>query len=160
MFRSMRRLVGVSLALLVAAHAHADPAAPQIGTLHRQREDAERLRQLQGGLEQPRPEPIGAARAPANATNPVDQRGGVMIGVTLLGVAGVSGLVTLTLLAGRSSAAPDGDTSSLDTAIVLTGTVTAVSGVIGLVLVVSNRSVRVGPTVSPKSVGLAISGTL
>jgi hypothetical protein len=35
-----------------------------------------------------------------------------------------------------------------------------VSGVIGRTFVLSNRSVRVGPIVAPKSVGLAISGNL
>src|SRR6185503_8005874 len=97
MFRSMRRLVGVSVALLLAAHAHADPAAPQIGTLHRQREDAERLREQQRGLEQGRPEPTAAPRPLPKPTDVGDHRGGVMIGVGLLGIAGVSGLVTLTL---------------------------------------------------------------
>jgi hypothetical protein len=156
----MRRLVGVSLALLIAAQAHADPTVPQIGTLHRQREDTQRLREQQRGIEGERaPEPV--ARAPVAArSEPVDQRRGMIIGVALLGAAGVSGLVTLTLLFDRSGAPADTDTTTLDTAIALTGTATAVSGLLGLMLVVSNRPVRVGPTVTPRSVGLAISGNL
>lgn len=160
----MRWLLGVGLALLVAGHGgvvHADPGTPQLSPLRRQREDTQRLREQQHVLERERaPAPVAAA-APASSDKLLlapARRGTNFTGVALLGLAGVTGLLTLSLLAADSSATSED--SSLGAWTAIFGATTAVTGLAGLVLVVSGRSVQVAPTATPKTVGLAISGRM
>ncbi len=79
----------------------------------------------------------------------------MLAGVVLLCVAGASAVTTVALYA----AAPNG-AFAYDTAKTIGITTTAVSGIVGLSLVVAARRVQVAPTWGPKTAGLAISGRL
>jgi len=160
----MRRLVGTCLVLLTAAHggaALADPDTPQLTPLHRQRDDARRLRDQLRGLDGEDPtEPatvtaLPSVPAPARPGSPV-QRG---VGAALLVVAGLSGLTALSLYA-ASSGEQAPQSSSYDPWKGVFAATTLVAGVTGLTLVLANRTVQVTPTAAPTAVGLAIAGRL
>jgi hypothetical protein len=158
---------GLALALALAATGRvssADPATPQLSPLHRQREDAQRLTEQQRGLEAPAP----AAPQPAAAlTSPLPTRSAARnttrgTGFVLLGIAGVSAIVAVPLLV-ASSIKTDSEDSSLepiDTLSKLLIATSVLAGLAGVVLLASDRKVQVSPAVSPRAVGIAISGRL
>jgi len=129
----------------------ADPAVPQISPLHGQREDAQRIGEQQRELDGERaPAPLPIPVADARPAVPDPPRGS-NAGALLIELAGISALVTVPLVAF--------DSSRSDAALVVLGA-TVVTGAVGVALVLSNRSVQVAPTVTPRAVGLAISGRL
>jgi len=148
----MRPTLGSGLAVVAVLHgstAWADPSTPQLSPIHRQREDAQRLREQQRGLDRDRPAAAMLTRpselpAPRAITGSPVMRG---VGFALLALAGVSALLAL-------ETSDSGDTSSAWLA------TSALSGLTGLVLVVSNRSVQVAPAVTSRGVGLSIMGAL
>ncbi len=148
----MQRILGVSLAAAIAAHAaaaSADPSTPQISPVHRHREDAQRLTEEQRGLGRDRPADSTPVRAPPPTSSSSAATGNVMrgFGVAFLGVAGVSALVAL------SSSNDDTERSAL----VVTS---ALTGVAGIVLIVSSRSLLVAPTVTSRAVGISLVGRI
>jgi hypothetical protein len=140
------------------APAAADPATPQLSPLHRQREDAQRLREQQRDLERPQPEAPSrpptprAPPAPAGATRHTTRNAGLV----LLGIAGLSTVIALPL---RSFDTPgdDGTATSTSNLLLVTAAITATGG---LVLVLSDRSLSVAPTVTARSVGVALMGRI
>jgi hypothetical protein len=163
----MRAALGLGLTLVLAARAHAvcaDPTAPQVSPQHLQREDARVIEDQQRGLD--REAPKGAPQAtpappPAlTATTVVTNRAMVATGGALLGVAALSALTALTLLPLDTTVTGD-DQGKYDTLLKVFAATAAVSGLAGIVFLVSSRStVQVAPAVTPRSVGLAITGRL
>jgi hypothetical protein len=161
----MRQLLGVGLAVAVAASGApvaADPAAPQISPLHRQREDAQRLTEQQRSLERPlsidpasTPEPNQPLPVPSGGTRHTTRGAGLV----LLGVAGLSALVGLPLRAFDSPVPGESEsaTASLSDLLLVTSALTATAGV---VLLLSDRTVSVAPTVSSSAVGVTIMGRM
>jgi hypothetical protein len=161
----MRWLVGGTTVLLLTGPggAHADPGAPLLSPLRRQREDAQRLHEQQRESQHERPPQ--AAPAPAPPPGPDSavpaRHESRSAGVALLGIAGVSGVLALSLFIGDAGAesAPGESGSSLGTWSSVFGATAAVSGFAGLVLVLSHRSgsaVQVAPAVGPRAAGLTI----
>lgn len=149
------------MAWLVAAQgAYADPGAPQLGPLRRQREDAQRMREQQRTLESERGQSAALAPVPARSSalliperNPRRTAGQVLLLVSA--VSATASAVAFTL-----SVDPlDDDSSDTDWAIGLLAT-SAVTGVIGFSLVLSGRAVQVAPAVTPNAVGFALTGRL
>jgi hypothetical protein len=163
----MRRALGLCLALSIATRgddASADPSAPQLSPVHLQREDAQRLADQQRRLDRDNPPPatMPGAQTPA-AAEPATRtdRSRKIAGGVLLGVAGVSALVSLPLLqlgssdsiSGRSSSASDFAAIALVTAVV--------SGLTGIVLLSTSKStVQLAPTVTPNGAGVSLFGRL
>jgi hypothetical protein len=190
----MRRVlvVGVSLAFVVSASPHrvcADPTTPQISPIHLQREDAQRLRDQQRGLDgeppvvTPAPRVPGAPAAPAPGTPapvvvdptaagaprkppPVPEvhsgRGQRTAGIVLVGVAGLSALISVPLLiAGSGPDEGDADIKNLHDGWTTTGEVFLVTalatGVIGISLIATSKSsVQLVPVATSSSAGVAI----
>ena len=150
----MRQLlrVGLAAAAVSSGPVAADPATPQLSPLHRQREDAQRLHEQQRDLEQAQPAaaPAAANRAPAAPAGEV-RHTTRNAGLVLLGVAGISGLVALPL------SASDGVNGDLSTLLLVTAAITATGGI---VLVLSDRSLRVAPAVTARSVGITLMGRI
>jgi hypothetical protein len=143
-----------TLAVLVAWHgAHADPAAPPLSPAQGRREDAQRLREQLRDLEREQPPAAAAPAAPGPpAGAPSTSR---VVGVVLLCIAGASAVTTVALYAASSS-----DAGAYGTAKTIGLTMTSVTGALGLSVVLASRPVQVGPSVGPKTAGLAISGRL
>jgi hypothetical protein len=164
----MRRLLATALALGAARGAQADPAAPQISPQPARHEDAQRLREQLRGLDRGTPAPpavplltTGSAPtgSPAASTADAPVRPGFRIaGIVLLSIAGASAITTVGLFAGTPN--DPAEAASYDTPKLAFGLTTLVAGVAGFVLLGQSRSVQVAPTVTPKAVGLAISGRL
>ena len=160
----MRWLLGTGLAVLIAhGDVRADPNAPQVTPLPGRREDAQRLREQLRGLERvpvpaavTLPSTAAAATVPGASTEPTPTN---KVAVALLTIAGVSGLSTLGLVIASS---PGSNGSDYDTVEAALGVTAAVTGALGLFTLIKsqNQSVQVAPTVTPKAVGLAISGRL
>lgn len=151
----MRQLLRVGLAVLAVSSGPvaADPATPQLSPLHRQREDAQRLQDQQRDIEHAQP----AVAAPAANRAPAAPAGDTRhttrnAGLVLLGVAGLSGLISLPL---RGS--DDSSDNTLSDLLLVTAAITATGGI---VLVLSDRAVRVAPTVTARSVGVTLMGRL
>lgn len=149
------------MAWLVAAQgAHADPGAPPLAPLRRQREDAQRMREQQRTLEGERGTSAAPAPVPARSTallvpesNPRRTAGQVLLVVSAASAAASFLLYT-------SSLDPsDQDSSDTDWAVGLLAT-SALTGVVGFALVLSGRGVQVAPAVTPNAVGLALTGRL
>lgn len=163
----MRRSLGADLAAAVAIAAcgggtvAADPSVPQLSPLHRQREDAQRLIEQHRGHDQP-PSSATATGTRTPATPQASGGGGRHttrgVGLALLGVAGLSAIIALPLLT-VDNPGSDGQSSddSLGKLLLASG---ALTGALGLVLVLSDRSVAVTPTVSPGGAGIAITGRM
>jgi hypothetical protein len=142
-----------TLAVLAAWHgAHADPAAPPLSPLQGRREDAQRLREQLRDLERDHPPPAAAPAAPGPAAAPSTSR---TVGVVLLCIAGISAVTTVALYAASSS-----DAGAYGTAKTIGLTTTSITGALGLSVMLASRPVQVGPSVGPKTAGLAISGRL
>src|SRR6185295_18338807 len=99
----MRRSLGVGLAAALVATTgagRAEPVAPTVSPIHLQREDAQRLRELQRTLDRDHPVPAAAppARPPQQQPSPARSDGGRVTGYVLLGVAGVAGLASIPFL--------------------------------------------------------------
>jgi hypothetical protein len=151
----MRQLLRVGLAVVAVSSGPvaADPATPQLSPLHRQREDAQRLQDQHRDLEQAQPAvaPPAIHRAPAVPAG--DTRHTTRnAGLVLLGVAGVSAIVALPL-----SASDDSSDNTLSDLLFVTAAITATGGI---VLVLSDRSYRVAPTVTARSVGVTLMGRI
>jgi hypothetical protein len=148
--------VGLAVVAVSSGSAAADPATPQLSPLHRQREDAQRLHDQQRDLEQAQPAlaPQAVDRASAAPAAPVGETRHTTrnAGLVLLGVAGVSAIVALPLRASDDSV----DTNVSDLLLV-TAAITATGGI---VLVLSDRSLRVAPTVTARSVGVTLMGRI
>jgi len=162
----MRQLQRCSLALAVAlavagsaAAAFADPGAPQISPLHRQREDAQRLTEQQRGLESPPPAAQPAAQsAPAPAPTP-RRRSLRGVGFALLGLAGLSAAIGLPLLVADRTLPGQSESmyGTATKALLATG---LIAGLGGVVLLSIDSSVRVSPVVSSSGAGIAIMGRM
>jgi hypothetical protein len=149
----MRQLLRVGLAVVAVSSGPvaADPATPQLSPLHRQREDARRLHDEQRDLEQAQPAVAPPAVNPAPPAPAGDTRHTTRnAGLVLLGVAGVSAIVALPF---RTSAAGD----SVSDLLLVTAAISATGGI---VLVLSDRSLRVAPTVTARSVGVTLMGRI
>jgi hypothetical protein len=154
----MRQHLCAGLAAVAAsgAPAAADPATPQLSPLHRQREDAQRLHEQQRDLERPQAEAPATPRAPpapAGATRHTTRNAGLV----LLGIAGVSTVIALPL---RTFDGPDdggGTATSTSNLLLVTAAITATGG---LVLVLSDRSLSVAPTVTARSIGVTLMGRI
>jgi len=178
----MRRVlvVGVSLAFVVPAHrVCADPTTPQISPIHLQREDAQRLHDQQRGLDSAAPAAAVPPRTPVAAAAPVDPdpgaprtpppvpeyhsgRGQRTAGIVLVGVAGVSALISVPLLiAGAEPDDGDPNFKSVHDGWTTTGEVFLVTaltaGVIGIALIATSKSsVQLVPTATSSSAGVAV----
>jgi len=174
-----RWLVALGLGIAVAGQASAAPGqastAPatvrpgpppvepvQLDPIHLRREDAQRLASQQPAFDD---DTTRAARPreplpPPTVTDPNEtarslRRGGTV----LLGVAGVTALASVpflildTPLSGTNQDTYDTWAKGL----LITA---AASGLVGTVLIVSNRAMQVAPMVSSRSVGLSITGRL
>lgn len=160
----MRQLLCVGLAVGLTGfggRAAADPAAPQISPLHRQREDAQRLTEQQRGLESPARRE--AVSAPAANPPPAVPSGGTRhttrnAGLVLIGIAGVSAIIALPLRLDTSSPGESASASQgLSDLLLVASAITATGGI---VLVLSDRSVAVAPAVTLRGVGVTIMGQL
>jgi hypothetical protein len=161
----MRQLLCVGLAAAAAGsggRVAADPAAPQISPLHRQREDARRLTEQQRSLE--RPAPREAVSAPAANPAPPVPSGGTRhttrnAGLVLLGIAGASAIIALPLRSFSTPNPGEGQSASdsLSDLLLVASAITATGGI---VLVLSDRSVAVTPAVTLHAVGVTIMGQL
>jgi hypothetical protein len=125
--------------------------------LHRQREDAQRLDEEQRDLDRRAP---GAVSPPATNRPPAASSGTTRhttrnAGLVLLGVAALSGVVALPLRSSDSTNA--GDDSTVSNLLLVTAAVTATGGI---VLVLSDRSLSVAPTVTARSVGISLMGRI
>lgn len=138
--------------------AQADPSSPQVNPAPAHREDAQRLREQLRALER--------EAAPSSATGnaaalPGEPSGGAArtsyAGGALLIVSGLCAATTLALFAATPGS---GETSSYDTAKLLFGVTTAVTGVTGLILWSKSRSVQVAPAVTARAVGVSLIGRL
>lgn len=152
---SIMRALATCLVVLAWHGAHADPAAspPPLSPTQGRREDAQRLREQLRDVERERP-PVEALPVPpsrAGDPRPTSR----VAGVVLLCVAGASAVTTVALYA----ASPD-DASAYDNAKTVGLVATAITGVVGLGIVISAHQVQVAPAVGPKTAGLAISGRL
>jgi hypothetical protein len=160
----MRQLLCVGLvAAAISGGAAADPATPQLSPLHRQREDAQRLHEQQRDLERQAP---AAASPPATNRPPADAAAGVTTrhttrtaGLVLLGVAGLSAVVALPLRSSDSTMPGVGASAenSISDLLLVTAAITATGGI---VLLLSDRTIRVGPTVTARSVGISLMGRI
>jgi hypothetical protein len=165
----MRWLLGTGLAVLIAhGDVCADPSAPQVTPAPGRREDAQRLREQLRGLERvPAPAAVALPSAAAAATTmpgaasaEPDPGNGTAnkIAWGLLAVAAASGIATLTLISTTSQDSPNRSSyDSAETALSITAVAT---GSLGFLILARSASVKVSPTVTPKAVGLAISGRL
>jgi hypothetical protein len=175
----MRQLLCAGLAVLAVfgGSVAADPATPQLSPLHRQREDALRLREQQRDLDRPRPQAPSSPSSPSPSPSPPSSpsspssgpaapvpSGGTRhttrnAGLVLLGVAGLSAIVALPLETFNSGSPDGGDstTGSVSTLLLVTAAITATGG---LVLVLSDRVVSVAPTVTARGVGVSLVGRL
>jgi hypothetical protein len=150
---------GLAAVAVSGAPVAADPATPQLSPLHRQREDAQRLRDEQRELDRPQP---SAPSAPAKGPAPPAPSGGTRhttrnAGLVLLGIAGLSTVVALPL---RTFDGPDDDggtATSTSNLLLVTAAITATGG---LVLVLSDRSLSVAPAVTARSVGVTLMGRI
>src|ERR1044071_651533 len=161
---AMRRLLGTGVAVLIAhGDVRADPSAPQVTPLPARREDAQRLREQLRGLEGVRvPAAVtlpsaGAAATMAPGAASTEPTPTNKVAVALLTIAGVAGISTLGLVI---AASPGSNGSDYDTVEAALGVTAAVTGALGLFTLIKSQgqSVQVAPTVTPKAVGLAISG--
>jgi hypothetical protein len=179
----MRRVlvVGVSLAFVAPHRVCADPTTPQISPIHLQREDAQRLRDQQRGLDgeppaapapgapvpgAPAPTAAGAPRKPPPVPEVHSGRGQRTGGIVLVGIAGVSALISVPLLI-AGSGPDDGDPSfkSVHDGWTTAGEVflvtALVTGVIGISLIATSKSsVQLVPVATPNSAGVAIRARL
>jgi hypothetical protein len=159
----MRQLLCAGLAVAVAGSAGrvaADPAAPQLSPLHRQREDAQRLTEQQRALERPEPREAGSAaqpapRVPSGGTRHTTRNAGLV----LLGIGGVSAIVALPLRS-FGTTSPGEEQSASDSLSDLLLVASAITATGGIVLVLSDRSVAVAPAVTLRAVGVTITGQL
>jgi hypothetical protein len=156
--------IGLALALALAASGRAssaDPAPPRLSPLHRQREDAKRLTEQQRALAAPAPQapPAAVSSDPTNTSTRHTTRA---TGVVLLGIAGVSAVVALPLLvaANVGDAPDDGSFAPVDTLSKLFVATSVVAGLGGILFLATDRKVQVSPAVSPRAVGIAITGRL
>jgi hypothetical protein len=185
----MRRVlvVGVSLAFVVPASAHrvcADPTTPQISPIHLQREDAQRLRDQQRGLDgeppvatpspgtpaaapvSTGPDPASASRTPPPMPEVHNRRGRRTGGIVLVGIAGASALIAVPfLVAGSGADDSDPDFKSVHEGWTTTGEVflvtALVAGVVGITLIsTSKSSVQLVPVATSNSAGVAIRARL
>ena len=163
MWRSLASgLAALAALVLGGGAAIADPAAPQLSPLPGHREDAQRLRdQLRELDREPGPKAAAVtatAPLPTTPAEPVAGSSGSKVGgVVLLSVAAASGIATLGLLA---SASPGPNGSNYDTAETVLGITAAASATLGVLLLIKSQQVQVAPTVTPRAIGLAISGRL
>jgi hypothetical protein len=179
----VRRALGFGLALVIAAHVvvRADPAAPQVAPIHLEREDAQRLREQQRGLDAQSgavapgaapgsavdaPGPLVGRPVPAPAAAQVASvRGEHITGGVLLGISGVSAVVAVGYLtASVTSAGFDSQGQKIDNndgSIAVGFLVVAVAaGITGVVLVTRRPTVLLTPTATASSVGLSLTGRL
>src|SRR4051812_2455901 len=139
----MRQLLRAGLAVVTVSSAPvaADPATPQLSPLHRQREDAQRLHDQQRDLEQAQPAVAAPAVVPAPAAAAGETRHTRRsAGLALLGVAAASILIAI-----PARVSDDGLANNLSDLLLLTAAVSATGGI---VLVLSDRSVRLAPAVT------------
>src|SRR5262245_5632920 len=159
--RIMRHLLPAGLVVAIAAPGGvvvADPSTPQLSPLHRQREDAQRLTGEQRGLDREHvAEPPSALPEPPTPTSTRPNQVARGAGFVLLGVAGLSAAIPLPLFTLDAGMPGDAGTRSIANGLLITS---AIAGTIGVVLLVSNRSVTVAPTVSPRAAGVAIIGRM
>lgn len=165
----MRWLLATALALAAARGAQADPTVPQVSPQPARREDAQRLREQLRGVDRAAPAPpevvpvtttSAAPGAPpaASSTGETTTRPGLRTaGIALLAIAGASALTTISLIA--STPSDPATASDYDTAKVAFGLATGVAATAGFILLAHSK-VQVAPTVTPRAVGLAISGRL
>jgi hypothetical protein len=161
MTRALR--IGLAFALIATARASsADPATPQLSPLHRQREDAKRLTEQQRRLEAQAPPP----GQPAALTSPMPAQSSTRhttrrTGFVLLGIAGVSAIVSVPLLVAANAGEPSEDgldpVGTLSKVFVVTS---VLFGLGGLVMLRADRTIQVSPAVSTRAVGIAITGRL
>jgi len=179
----MRRAlaVGLSVAFVAAANPHpvgADPSVPQVNPIHLQREDAQRLRDQQRGLDDAAPVPAPAASAPGASGAPVGAarqappvpevhsgRAQKAVGVVLVGVGALSALISLPLLVASSGTSSDPAIQSVNDSYDTAGKVflvtALVAGITGVVLIsTSKASVQLVPVATSSSAGLAIMGRM
>jgi hypothetical protein len=170
----MRRVLGPGLVLaLLTASApavRADPSAPQINPVHLQREDAQRLRDLQRTLDRDQPAPAVATRPLPPAPVSTDRHSARVAGIVTVSIAGGVGFVALSWAAYNAAipAELNNGESGIGTAptVLLVGA--AIAGAVGIGLLISSRapsapassSVRLGPLAAPHAAGLAITGRL
>lgn len=143
--------------------ARADPATPQIAPARQQREDAQRLRDLQRDLERTHLV-MGSPATPKPARRADDGGTGRTAGVVLLTLGGLAAVVAIPVAMSSTTADknPDGSASGnggLATGLFISA---AVAGIAGAALLVSNPKpgVAIAPTATPTSIGLAVTGTL
>ena len=139
------------------------------------REDAQRLREQLRSLDRDAPAPSssgapgtaqaggppGASTATSTAAATADRSGASgyrIAGILFLTLSGASALTTISLFASTPSDPKAAD--GYDAPKFAFGITTAVTALTGFLLLGHSRSVQVTPTVTPKAVGLAISGRL
>lgn len=159
---------------------HADPNAPQIGPLHLQREDAQRLRPQQRTFDQePSTTPVVTVAPEPPPPQPISgyDRALRNTGLVFLGGAGVIALSSLPFFADSgSTSSSSSDGQDIGTVLVVFA---AAAGITGFVLLAASTSgssssgttsnVRTGsriprvqlvPMASTSTVGLALTGSL
>jgi len=158
----MRTLAALCLAVW-AAHggaAQADPAAPQVNPAHDRREDTQRLREQLRSLERaPAADGLTAPAAPPVLVEQPRSRGVTLAAQIMLGAAALTGLGAIALYATAPSDPAD-DSGVLEVARPVLAATTVLVGIGGIAVLVAGRPVQIAPTVTPRAVGLAITGRL
>jgi hypothetical protein len=155
--------IGLALALVATGGVSAaDPATPQLNPLHRQREDAKRLTEHQRGLETAVRAPAAAALSSPLVTPSSTRHTTRGTGMVLLGIAGASAIIAVPLLiAGSVQGDSDGSGAQpVDTLSKVFVATSLIAGFGGVLFLATDRTVQVSPTVSPRAVGVAITGRL
>jgi hypothetical protein len=147
------------LALGPMRSGRADPAPPQVNPIHLQREDSQRLRELQRTLERQNPAPVvkpasGTPAAPGHASH--------VGGYLLLSVTAVAAVSSLPFLTSSSSDPSATDYTAVGVVLLVGAGITGVIGVVSLAGGSSSNqaSLQLRPALTPSSVGLALTGRL
>jgi hypothetical protein len=146
--------VALALILGTTRSGRAEPAPPQVNPIHLQREDAQRLRDLQRALERQNPVPVAK---PADDPQAAPGRTSHAAGYLLLSATVIAAVGAVPLLTSSG-----GDNTTIGVVLLLGAGVTGIAGAISLSGGSSSRqaSVQLQPAVTPSSVGLALTGRL
>lgn len=147
--------------MMAGRSAIADPTTPQLSPIHLQREDAQRVADQQRTLDRDNPPPTtmpGAQLASEPAKPAMLNRSKRNAGLAFLGIAGISAVVSIPLLATDESSV--GGAAAHNFATITIATAVAAS-VIGIVLYSSSRvPMQIAPSLTPRSAGVSLFGRL
>lgn len=161
----MRRSLGAGLVLALIASsrtgsAEPAPAPPGVSPIHLQREDAQRLRELQRTLDREHP---AVSEAPASTPLPEPTGGAPPVAYGLLAGAGVGGVVSIALLVSSGPMDSPGTYQAIGGVVLVAAAISAIAGISVLVSgKPSSKHARfeLRPALTTESVGFAITGRL